>query len=218
MPDIELIVSCVQKWQDTDDYCQAALAYLDKGQLPTEVKCQKWIVTLGKQFELDEYRILYLQCSVMNRRLVYVPECAREAVISKVHLLASGSHISAQKTIDRLQQSFFWPGLFTDATRFCNTCNVCCGRKGQGACIVPELKNIRLSAQLLDLVTIDILQLPTTTKGNRKLLVAIDYLTKYMWCMPMRDETMQSLTAAWMEIVASAGMPKIVLSDNAKNF
>ncbi len=149
---------------------------------------------------------------------MYVPECAWEAVVSEAHLLTSGSHISAQKTIDRLRQSFFWPGLFTDATRFCNMCNVCCTRKGQGVRIVPELKNIRPPAQPLDLVTIDILQLPITTKGNRKLLVAIDYLTKYMWCMPMRDETVQSLTAAWMEIITSAGMPKVVLSDNAKNF
>ncbi len=31
MPDVKSIVSCVRKWQDTDDYCQAALAYLDKG-------------------------------------------------------------------------------------------------------------------------------------------------------------------------------------------
>ncbi len=73
---------------------------------------------------------------------------------------------------------------------------------------MPELKNIQPPAQPLNLVTIDILQLPTTTKGNWKLLVAIDYLTKYMWCMPMRDETVQSLTAAWTAIVASAGTPK----------
>ncbi len=67
MPDVESIVSCMRKWGDTDNYCKAALAYLDKGQLPAEVECQHWIATLGKQFELDKYGILYLHCSVTNR-------------------------------------------------------------------------------------------------------------------------------------------------------
>ncbi len=126
MPDIQSIVACVKEWQCKDDKCRAALAYLQKGEAPVLIEHQQWIAMLGKQMELDEYGILFLHCNVTKRRLIYVPECAREAVVREAHLLLGGAHISRQKTTERLRESFFSPGLLTDATHYCNTCNVCC--------------------------------------------------------------------------------------------
>ncbi len=70
----------------------------------------------------------------------------------------------------------------------------------------------------LDHVSIDVLSLPVTDKGNRKALVAIDLLTKFMFIAPMIDEKTKNLAYAYRGMFQYTSFPKVLLSDNGPNF
>ena len=62
---------------------------------------------------------------------------------------------------------------------------------------------------------VDILQLPKTARGNRYVIVFIDYLTKWVEVFSLKDQT--ALTVARtlvVEIVPRHGIPRELLLDH----
>ncbi len=176
------------KWQANDDYVQVSKDYLIHGKFPKEVDYQRWLSTVSQQLELDDYGILYRRCPDSDRRVIYVPDRAQEVVVREVHTQPVGNHPSAPKTLARLKWHFYWPQMATDCHKYCTSCIICAGRKGQGRQKKAPLKNITPPDHPMDLVTIDILNLGGTPSGNCKALVAVDYLSKFVFLEPMQNE------------------------------
>lgn len=55
---------------------------------------------------------------------VVVPQNFRSQIFSLASDNFSG-HLGIKKTYHRILQSFFWPGLKSNVTRFCRSCHVC---------------------------------------------------------------------------------------------
>ncbi len=120
--------------------------------------------------------------------------------------------------LDRVKHSFFWPTQSKDVHKYCAGCAMCAARKGQGRCICPYLKNIPSPTNPMELVSIDVLSLKTTTKGNQKVLMAVDLLTKFLFLALTQDEKTETLSAAYRGMFQYTGFPKVLLSDNGPNF
>ena len=68
-------------------------------------------------------------------------------------------------------------------------------------------------------VGIDLLQLPLTTKGNRQVIVATDYLTKWVEARALPDKTASSVAGfLYEDIICRHGAPKELLSDQGTEF
>ncbi len=186
MPDFQSIAKTVTEWQEKDRHAQAAKNFLLHGKALKDIDLQIWLATLGQQLEIDEDGLLFQNCPDLKRKVLYEPECAREVIVQEAHVIPLGSHLSPAKTLDRVKHSFFWLTQSKDVHKYCTGCAVCAARKGQGQCNRPYLKNIPSPSTPMELVSIDVLSLKTTTKGNRKALVAVDLLTKFLFIAPCK--------------------------------
>ncbi|XP_071949117.1 uncharacterized protein [Antedon mediterranea] len=54
-----------------------------------------------------------------------VPYPCRNSVLKVSHDIPLAGHLGRKKTLDRIKQRFFWPGIRKDVTEYCNTCENC---------------------------------------------------------------------------------------------
>ena len=86
--------------------------------------------------------------------------------------------MGTEKTLSRIRQSFYWPGMKEDVHKFCNSCDSCTSRKSSMATRAP-LKQT-LSGGPMEKIAIDILgPLPLSKKDNKYILVVTDCFTKW---------------------------------------
>lgn len=67
----------------------------------------------------------------------------------------------------------------------------------------------------MDLIT----SFPTSTQGNKYLLVFMDYLTKWPEAVALPNKKAETITHAFVEhVICQHGAPKSLLSDHRKEF
>lgn len=82
-----------------------------------------------------------------------------------------------------------------------------------------ELKPITEFSKPFDMVAVDILELSTTSSGNRYVVVFTDYLTKWVEAFPLRNMTSDSIAKVFInEIISRHSAPSKLLSDQGRNF
>lgn len=69
-----------------------------------------------------------------------------------------------------------------------------------------------------EMVAVDILELPPSPSNNRYLLVVQDYFTKLADAIPLPNQTAQTITPELIKVFAYFGMPRILHSDQGRNF
>lgn len=152
---------------------------------------------------------------------IVVPAASRKLLMVENHEFHG--HEQASNLFHRLNFKFYWPKMADDIKSFVGSCDVCQRTKTrvmdaaeQGHIVdVDELKP--LSFWSVDL------QGPyhTTRRGKRYIIVAIDYLTKWVEIACLRDATAVS-TARFLvdNIILRHGVPEgmTIMSDQGPNF
>ena len=150
---------------------------------------------------------------------VYVPSNSRRGIFQEVHAGVVGGHLGLEKTLSRIQERFFWPGMTKDAKLWCETCERCQKRKpppkkkrAQMQVVVAEEPFARVAMDMMG-------PLPRTTRGNRYILVIADYFSKWVEAFPMKNgeaETVARLLVC--EVICRFGTPRVLHSDHGRNF
>ena len=112
---------------------------------------------------------------------------------------------------------YYWPKMYKTIENWIKTCNEC-QRQG-GPVIKVPLYPIQIG-QPFDRIGIDYVgPLPVTTNGNKYIIVATEYLTKWVEAIAVPD-TKATTTAQFIynEIVCRHGCPKEILTDRATSF
>jgi hypothetical protein len=153
-------------------------------------------------------------------RLVCVPAVQRLALLRAYHEgLVGGGHFSFEKTFEKVRTHFYWKSLATDVHHFCTTCDICqrqrLKRRGK-----LELHPLPLPKKCWRQVGMDIAgPLPLSTRGNRYILVVVDYLSRYPETVPMPNQEAEVVAQAFLDhIVARWGVPPTVITDLGTNF
>ena len=140
----------------------------------------------------------------------------RQGIIESLHSLG---HFGVQRTANLVQERYFWAGIFQDVTQHVELC-LECRHRNITYLQPPVLKSIPVNDQAFYRVGIDLLgPITETTRGNRYIAVAVDYLTKWAEVRAIPDK--KSMTVAQFfeeDIIARHGCPRIVLSDNGLEF
>ena len=74
-----------------------------------------------------EGRVLYQHPYVNGGKplkQVMVPVQLRSQIMELTHGLIMGGHMGIKKTVDKIQSSFYWPGIQGGVTRYCKSCDV----------------------------------------------------------------------------------------------
>ncbi len=155
----------------------------------------------------------------IDRLQLLVPHTLRSEVLRWVHGAAGAGHFGNSKTVRRLRQRFYWPGCRQDAELHVHCCDVCTAQKGPSRRSHAPLQQYLVGAPM-ERIGVDILgPFPVTEAGNRFVLVAMDYFTKWPEAYAVPDQS-ASTTAQRLvdEMFARFGVPDELHSDQGRNF
>ncbi|TWW54740.1 hypothetical protein D4764_0276330, partial [Takifugu flavidus] len=216
---------------------------LDQSQDPVLSRVQDWIETGQRPAwntvsALDpETKALYSQWTsliirdgLLHRRWqtpgghrdifqLLVPRQLRPRVLQLVHGSVGAGHFGVTKTLHRLRSRLYWPGCRQDVELYVHRCDPCTVQKGPTRRLHAPLQQYQVGAPM-ERVGVDILgPFPTTDQGNRYVLVAMDYFTKWPEAYAVPDQS-ASTTAEHLvnEMFCRFGVPEELHSDQGRNF
>ncbi|ROT79561.1 hypothetical protein C7M84_001723 [Penaeus vannamei] len=199
----------VERHQRDDPHWQQLIEYLEEGRLPP-----RRIPLPLDQFELRD-RVLYHVKSNNERALLQlvIPRSLCGAALDAVHAVPSAGHQGVHRTYQRLRDHFYFPGMLAASQRYVASCTACQRRKG--AIARTPLQSMPDVAEPFELVSVDILSLTPSARGNKYVLVLIDHLTRFVELFPLASKDAQTVADVFLaEFVTRYGPPRTLLSDN----
>ena len=148
-----------------------------------------------------------------------VPEQEHNDILAHCHSYACGGHFSARKTGHKvLQCGFFWPTIFRDAHLFVKAC-VRCQKVGGISRRDMMPMNPILVCDIFDVWGIDFMGPFPTSFGFEYILVAVDYISKWVEAEATRtNDHSVVLKFVKKNIFARHGIPKAIISDGGSHF
>ena len=132
----------------------------------------------AKQYFWDD-PFLYRKCADGVFRKC-VPEGEVNDILRHCHSLPCGGHHGPSKTTAKvLQSGFYWPSLFKDARAFCLSCDAC-QRTGNISKRQEMPQTGILEVEIFDVWGVDFMGPFPASCGNRYILVAVDYVSKWV--------------------------------------
>ena len=158
---------------------------------------------------------LYRRNKKGNLRVVLQDQV--EPILFHIHRDVTGAHLGIDAVFEKVKERYYWPQMFEDVRNYVRTCDVC-QRRGP-----PERKEPLVPLAVKEpfyQIGIDVKgPLSRTSNGNRYIIVAMDYFTK--WPEARAVENMKADTIAkfiFEEIICRHGVPQIMLSDRGTSF
>ncbi len=147
-----------------------------------------------------------------------VPHSLRERVLTLGHNIPWAGHLGGVKTLERIANKFYWPGLYTNVQKFCAACPDCqlaSHKKVRQFPLQPmPIIDIPFSRIAMDIVG----PLERTHSGFRYILVVCDYATRYPEAFPLRRVTAQSVAQALLQLFSRVGIPREIVTDQGTVF
>ena len=212
----------LKKAQKQDDTIQ---------QLYTALNSQKTPLKNWKRTPMRRYAQLWSQLEVVDgivcRRykpgptsdtivVPVLPEALHQKTMSLCHDSPTAGHQGTLKTWERIRQEAYWVNMAQDVDRHCREC-VTCQKAKLPMPVRSTLTNIPIGRPW-QMIAIDIVEVPVSTKNNRHLLVIQDYFTKWADARPLKDQTAVRIKAELVKLFCTYDIPEIVHSDQGRNF
>ncbi|CAM8919424.1 unnamed protein product [Rhodiola kirilowii] len=170
-----------------------------------------------KRYYWDE-PYLYRLCADGVYRTCVAEEEMRE-ILYHCHSSQYGGHGSGAKTASKvLQCGFYWPTLFGDAYEFAKACDQC-QRTGNISKRHEMPQQSILPVELFDVWGIDYMGPFPSSFGNRFILVAVDYVSKWVEAVASPTCDAKVVTKLFKKIIFPRfGVPRTVISDGGSHF
>ena len=154
-----------------------------------------------------------------SRYQLIVPKKLRHEVLAQLHGTRTSGHFGVSKTLHRLKQRFYWQNCRFDVKQWCENCDECSSKKGPRRKPKGPLKLYNVGAPM-ERIAVDVMgPLPVTKKGNKYLLVAMDYFTKWPEAYALQDQEAKTVaTVLVREFVCRFGTPLELHSDQGRIF
>lgn len=165
------------------------------------------------------YRV-HVKKSGDSIKQLLLPTGRRERVLMLAHESLMGGHMGMAKTLDRVLESFYWPGVTGDVKRWCNSCDACQRTIPKGRTGKAPLGKTPLISTPFHKVAIDLVGpiTPVSSQGNRYILTCVDYATRWPEAVPLPTIDTERVAEALLGIFCRVGFPKEILSDRGSQF
>ncbi|GJR20730.1 reverse transcriptase domain-containing protein [Tanacetum coccineum] len=150
------------------------------------------------------------------RRCVF----GREAhdILMACHNGPTGGHHSANYTARKVFDSgFFWPTIYKDAHELVKNCNSC-QRQGKVSQRDEMPQNSIQVCEIFDVWGIDFMGPFPSSKGNKYILVAVDYLSKWVEAKALPTNDARVVCKFLKSLFARFGAPRAIISDRGTHF
>ena len=209
----------------SDKILQTVRSWVESGVAPPWLECaglspelRSWRLQVGN-IKIDSEGRLWRRRSppAVGSQLV-VPVKKRREFIREFHDSLFAGHLGITRTVYRLLDRVYWPGLRGDIQTYIKSCTVCIARKSPCPRKVP-MGHVNVGHRW-ERVAMDLLDMSvTTTRGNRYVLVMVDCFTRWTEAFPLPDKTAQSVADAFFnQVVWRFGMPTVIHSDQGREF
>ena len=152
--------------------------YLENNQYPDHYSPQdrKQLQTQARYFIIYNKQ-LFKKPNKRNRKILKVIQRKElEPVLYMKHNHPTSGHLGIEATFNKIKERYYWYQMFDDIREYVQTCDSC--QRFERPTRTEPLHTIPVG-QPFERVGIDIVgPLPRTARGNKYIVVAVDYLTK----------------------------------------
>ena len=187
-------------------------------EVPSEVSQEKC-----EDFILNEDKILYKMKKEPQpfepQKLLVIPNSMKTEIIKACHDDALGGHFGIDRTLRKIKTKYWWPHMYNQIKDWIDSCKECMMRKRKYGYHPAPLQSVPIGLPF-DRIAMDILgPLPCTTRGNRFVLLFVDYKTKWIEGCALKTTDSQPVAQALYDlIICRFGAPTVILSDRGSNF
>nr|GEZ75378.1 reverse transcriptase domain-containing protein [Tanacetum cinerariifolium] len=130
----------------------------------------------------------------------------------------SGGHHSANLTAKKVfDAGFFWPSIYRDAHEMIKTCDIC-QRQGKISQRDEMPHNSIQVCKILVIWGIDFMGPFPSSKGNKYILVVVDYLSKWVEAKALPTNDSRVVVQFLKSLFSRFGIPQAIISDRGTHF
>jgi transposase InsO family protein len=210
--------------QAADPDLQIILAWLERGEEPSDGQLMLASKTakkywINRELFWCERGVLRKKHKKMESSEIVVPKSLRAEILRLNHDVPLSGHQGMNRTLERLQERFYWHGMTSDARMYVKGCSACSqGKKPTRKAKYP-MTPYHAGAPM-ERVHMDFLgPLPKSVRGNEYVLVIVDQFTKWVECIPLPSMTAEVTARAVVnEFFSRFGCPFQLHTDQGSNF
>ncbi|GJU75671.1 reverse transcriptase domain-containing protein [Tanacetum coccineum] len=125
-----------------------------------------------------------------------------------------GANLTAKKVFDA---GFFWPSIYKDAHELVKNCDSC-QRQGKISQRDEMPQNSIQVCEIFDVWGIDFMGPFPSSKGNKYILVVVDYLSKWVEAKALPTNDARVVCKFLKSLFARFGAPRAIISDRGTHF
>ncbi|GJU23554.1 reverse transcriptase domain-containing protein [Tanacetum coccineum] len=150
------------------------------------------------------------------RRCVHGQEALE--ILKACHEGPTGGHHSANLTARKVfDAGFFWPTIYRDAHIMIKSCDTC-QRQGKISQRDEMPQNAIQVCEIFDVWGIDFMGPFPSSRGNKYILVAVDYLSKWVEAKALPTNDARVVVKFLKSLFARFGTPRAIISDRGTHF
>nr|GFA09736.1 reverse transcriptase domain-containing protein [Tanacetum cinerariifolium] len=139
-------------------------------------------------------------------------------ILTACHSGPTGVHYGANYTAKKVFDSgFYWPTIYKDAFELVKNCDSC-QRQGKISQKDEMPQNAIQVCEIFDVWGIDFMGPFPNSKGNKYILVAVDYLSKWVKAKALPTNDARVVVKFLKSLFSWFGTPKAIISDHATHF
>ena len=202
---------------DTENYTNI-FNYLTNSQtiLNLPLQKQQQIQKQAKNFKI-QHDLLYKVQPKSQKLIRVVRSFEMDPVLFMFHNDPTAAHASKEQMFNKMKERYYWPQMFEDIKNYVLTCDPC-QRRGKAKRNEP-LHPIPVEKPFHQIGIDYVGPLNRTKNGNRYIIVAMDYLTKWPEAKPVKEATAkETVEFVYEDIICRHGCPAKILTDRGTHF
>ena len=128
--------------------------------------------------------------------VIVTPECMKKDLLIQAD--ENGGHQGVDMTLYRLKLGAYWVGINRDVELHVSCCETCQKAKLSLPTKVPLVSTP--VGRTMQLLQVDVLEVPISINRNRYLLVVEDAFSKWIECYPMKDQKAETITNILVDV------------------
>ena len=181
-----------------------------------EIEYNKIIKNIEKEknFEIKN-GILYRKDK--EKELQVIRRFEIEGVLWMLHDHPTAGHFGINATYEKVKERYYWKNMLKDIEIYVKSCDKCQKRGKSNK--KNELHIIEIREPFYQIGIDFVRPLPITNNGNKYIIVAMDYFTKWPEARAVKEATAKETSKFIIEeIICRHGCPQKIISDRGSHF
>lgn len=221
LPDDKWTLNVVNTTQSRNDWPDRIKEYLetDKWNKDLDPDYLKFLKDQEKHFQLKNSKLYFVDGKKLK---LYVPKSERSFILKRYHEYLG--HLASASILPLVSRHWYWPSLAADLKEYISKCPVCqLNRKLPSnikKSLAQPIRPIPPVALPFERWGLDFIQnLQETKSGNKHIITAIDYATRWPIAKAVPQMTKEAVvTFIYENIIINYGVPLEIITDRGKSF